>query len=128
MTLPTWIDKLLDPQVILAIATLIGVLKSINKSSQNAKAIAENTEITAVNKEESKAQLSVLAKSQEVIHTLVNDMSTRGLGREAGQAERIADLTEEPGDKRAAIAARANYDEKKAVDAVAARQIESQKG
>jgi hypothetical protein len=96
--------------LLLGLATLATAVGALRSSKRNETAIAENTEVTVANKETGDRQMGA-------IHKLVNNMNTASLGREAGQADRIADLTGDPGDQRAAIQARSEYDTKKSVDA-----------
>lgn len=106
-------ERLLKPETLLAIATLIGVLRTWKQGKDAKKEIIKNTLLTTEN-----------TKGIQDVHVLVNDLSTRGLGREAAQADRIAGLTQDPGDQRTADRQREDYDTKKAADAKVSKENE----
>ena len=101
------LEKLLDPNTLIALATLVTAFAAWRNSKQAKQDVAKNTQLTTE------------------IHGLVNGMSLAGLGREKGDKDRIADLTGAPGDVAAAAQAHENYEVKKADDA---RVFEGRKG
>lgn len=111
-----FLERLLRPETLIGLATLVTAIKAWQQGKDNQKEIAKNTLLTAAAKQESTK-----------IAELVNGMSARGLGREAGQADRIASLTGEPSDERAAVRAHEEYEAKKAIDAKVS-QTEGPKG
>jgi hypothetical protein len=85
-------ERLLKPETIIALATLVSAIQAWRHGK-------------ATKREANK------------IHSLVNDMTTRALGREAGDKARIAGLTGDAGDLRAAERAHQDYAAKQLVDA-----------
>ena len=95
--------------ILLGIATLVTAIGALRQGKRTRAAVIDNTDLTIASKVSADAKLNQ-------IHTMVNDATTRGLGREAGQAERIADLTGDPRDVQLATQARDEYSMKKATD------------
>jgi len=122
---PSMIDSITGLVTALASLTLqigvvIGVILTYRLSKKNRDEIQKNTAITIQNAAEGKKRYIETAQQTTgqlaQIHTLVNDISTKAIGRIADKSEEIADLTGTEEDRAEAVSDREDHARKVAAD------------
>jgi len=114
---------------VIALAAIAGIPPTImafvayKSSKGNREDIAENTRVTKDLKEDTRVAFKAQSLDTAAVHTLVNDISTQGLGTLATALERLADLSGHPSDRYAAVDARTRFNRKVQVDQDVSSQI-----
>ena len=106
------------PATLISLGTLIGIIfanvlaaRAASKVEQVRETLVDTREATNVNHAENARSLEALKKVAKETHILVNNKMAIQLRMTAGALRRIADMTKDPEDEKAALIADAAYRE-----------------